>query len=309
MADETGFWLYLVEHAPGGLSAAQLAVVHRALGEAVGREIRPGSRIRYVQRIDVPGEHRCLWLFEAAGPEAVRAVNDLAQFPLTRVITVLSAAPGETSPIADLEQAGPDRQNAPPAAPEETDENVARRLAKIPAGSWTNWPVVGCWVAVVAAAYPLTGKLNGAQKNDTSGWLPRQCRVGQGPGCADPPPATQHLPRGGRVLPGLRADRGGPGQGGRRRRRFAGLPEALTGQVAGPIPSADGTAMQTIEPVNVGTKGYNGASAPVASTRAIARARANGLASHITGLLGYAEDSAKEFTALPARCCTRRWPW
>jgi len=56
--------------------------------------------------------------------------------------------------------------------------------------------------------------------------------------------------------------------------------------------------MQTIVPVNVGTKGYNGASAPVASTRAIARAGANGLASHITGLLGYAADSAKEFTGL-----------
>jgi RND superfamily putative drug exporter len=46
--------------------------------------------------------------------------------------------------------------------------DIARKLAKIPAGSWTKWLVVGFWVAVVAVAYPLSGKLAGAEKNDTS---------------------------------------------------------------------------------------------------------------------------------------------
>jgi RND superfamily putative drug exporter len=50
--------------------------------------------------------------------------------------------------------------------------DAARKLAKIPAGSWTKWLVVGFWVAVVAVAYPLSGKLAGAEKNDTSAWLP-----------------------------------------------------------------------------------------------------------------------------------------
>jgi putative drug exporter of the RND superfamily len=68
--------------------------------------------------------------------------------------------------------------------------------------------------------------------------------------------------------------------------------------VAGPIPSADGTAMQTIVPVNVGTQGWNGAIVPVDSMRAIARAEANGLASHVTGQLGYAADNAKQFKGL-----------
>jgi putative drug exporter of the RND superfamily len=48
--------------------------------------------------------------------------------------------------------------------------DVARKLAKIPAGSWTKWLVVGFWVVVVA--YPLSGKLTGAEKNDDSAWLP-----------------------------------------------------------------------------------------------------------------------------------------
>jgi hypothetical protein len=93
VADETDRRLYLVEHDLQGLSPAQLASVHRALGEAIRREIGRGSQIRYVQRIYAPDEHRCLCLFEAAGPEVVRAVNDIAQFPLARVVAVLSSVP------------------------------------------------------------------------------------------------------------------------------------------------------------------------------------------------------------------------
>ena len=51
-------------------------------------------------------------------------------------------------------------------------DKVARRIAGIPAGSWTKWLVVGFWVVVVLVAYPLIGKLNGAEKNDASAWLP-----------------------------------------------------------------------------------------------------------------------------------------
>ena len=82
------------EHDLRGLSPGQLASVHRALGEAVRREIGRGRQIRYVQRICAPDEHRCLCLFEAISPEVVRAVNDIAQFPLARVVAVHSSAPG-----------------------------------------------------------------------------------------------------------------------------------------------------------------------------------------------------------------------
>jgi hypothetical protein len=95
VADETDRRLYLVEHDLRGLSPGQLAGVHRALGEAVRRETGRGGQIRYVQRIYAPDEHRCLCLFEATGPEAVRAVNDIAQFPLARVVAVHSSVPGE----------------------------------------------------------------------------------------------------------------------------------------------------------------------------------------------------------------------
>ena len=110
MAHETDRRLYLVEHDLRGLSPAQLAGVHRALDEAVRREIQRGGQIRYVQRIYAPDEHRCLCLFEAAGPELVRSVNDVAQFPLARVVAVLSSMADETSPMAGLSESGYEQQ-------------------------------------------------------------------------------------------------------------------------------------------------------------------------------------------------------
>jgi Protein of unknown function (DUF4242) len=82
--------LFLVEHDLHGLSPVQLASAHQMLEEAVSRERQRGSRIRYLQRIVALREGRCLCLFQASGPEAVRSVNDIAQFPLARVVAVTS---------------------------------------------------------------------------------------------------------------------------------------------------------------------------------------------------------------------------
>ena len=94
---ETEHRLFLVEHDLRGLTSWQLASVHRALGEAVRRENQRGGEIRYVQRIYAPAEQRCLCLFEAAGPDPVRSVNDIAQFPLARILAVLSCVPDDSS--------------------------------------------------------------------------------------------------------------------------------------------------------------------------------------------------------------------
>ena len=60
VADETHRRLYLVELDLRGLSSPQLAGVQRALDEAVRRENRRGSKIRYLQRIYAPDEQRLL---------------------------------------------------------------------------------------------------------------------------------------------------------------------------------------------------------------------------------------------------------
>lgn len=100
---ETDRRLFLVEHDLRGLTSSQLDSVHRALGEAVRRENLRGRQIRYVQRIYAPVEQRCLCLFEASGPDLVTSVNDIAQFPLARVLAVLSSVPGDAG-----QDAGPD---------------------------------------------------------------------------------------------------------------------------------------------------------------------------------------------------------
>jgi RND superfamily putative drug exporter len=176
--------------------------------------------------------------------------------------------------------------------------NVARSLAEIPAGSWTKWLVVGFWVAVFAVAYPLSGKLRHAEKDDASAWLPASAesvKVLDVQTRLQPPNTYPGVIVYYRASGLTAADRV---KAAADMHRFAGIHGVLPGQVAGPILSADGKAMQTIVPVNVGTKGYDGAIAPVTSMRAIARAGANGLASHVTGLLGYAADGAKEYKSL-----------
>jgi Protein of unknown function (DUF4242) len=96
--------LFMVEHDLRGLSPRQRASAHQSLGEAVRRAVQRGSRIRYVQRILVQEESRCLCLFEAAGSDLVRNVNNIAQFPLARVVAVTSSPPPGNGQMADLEE-------------------------------------------------------------------------------------------------------------------------------------------------------------------------------------------------------------
>ena len=169
------------------------------------------------------------------------------------------------------------------------------KIAEIPAGRWTKWLVVGFWVVMVAVLYPLSSKLTAAEKNNASAWLPASAESVkvldvqqrfQSPN--DYPGVVVYYRASGLTA----ADRA---KAAADARRFAGLHGVVRDQVTGPIPSADGKAMQTLVVVNVGKQGWNGASAPVGSMRAIARAGANGLTTHVTAPLGYAADNAKVY--------------
>src|SRR5262245_40212424 len=176
--------------------------------------------------------------------------------------------------------------------------NVARRLTEIPAGSWTKWVVVGFWLVVLVIALPLSSKLTGAEKNDASAWLPAnaestkvldvQSRF-QSPNIF---PAVVIYERASGLTPGDRAKAAADA------RAFAGLQGVGQGQVQGPIPSADGKAMQTIIQVNLGDEGWNRAATAADSIRAITGANANGLTSHITGPLGNAADNSEVFKGI-----------
>jgi RND superfamily putative drug exporter len=47
-----------------------------------------------------------------------------------------------------------------------------RKIAEIPAGSWTKLGGRRVWVLVLVLAFPLSKKLTGAEKNDANTWLP-----------------------------------------------------------------------------------------------------------------------------------------
>src|SRR6516162_10315011 len=125
------------------------------------------------------------------------------------------------------------------------------KIAEIPAGRRTKWLVVGFWVVVVAVLYPLSAKLTGAEKNNASAWLPASAESVkvldvqqrfQSPN--DYPGVVVYYRASGLTA----ADRA---KAAADARRFAGLHGVVRGQVTGPIPSADGKAMQTLVVVNV----------------------------------------------------------
>jgi putative drug exporter of the RND superfamily len=172
------------------------------------------------------------------------------------------------------------------------------RIAEIPAGSWTKWLVVGFWLIVVVVAYPLQAKLTGAEKNDTSSYLPASAesvKVLDVQAHFQPPNTYSGVVVYYRASGLTAADRA---KATADARGFAGIHGVVPGTVTGPVPSADGTAMRTLVSVNVGSQGWNGAIAPVGAMRAIAASGADGLASHVTGYLGTAADNAKAYKGL-----------
>src|SRR6516165_10517830 len=176
--------------------------------------------------------------------------------------------------------------------------NRLRKIAEIPAGSWTKWVVVGVWVVVLVIALPLSSKLTGAEKNDASAWLP---------GGAESTKVlnVQSQFQSPNVYPGVviyerssgltAADRA---KAAADARAIAQVHGVVPGQVVGPIPSSDGKAIQIIFKVDLGTQGWAGASKAADSVRAIITTNANGLASHVTGPLGNAADQDKVFKGI-----------
>ena len=81
-------------------------------------------------------------------------------------------------------------------------------------------------------------------------------------------------------------------------RMFAGIHGVVPGQVVGPIPSADGKALETILKVDLGTQGWAGVSKAVDAIRVITNSNAHGLVSHITGPLGNAADNNNVFKGI-----------
>jgi putative drug exporter of the RND superfamily len=173
--------------------------------------------------------------------------------------------------------------------------NVVRALARVPSGRRTKWLVLVFWVLVVAALGPLAGKLTNAEKNNASAWLPaaaESTKVVSLQATFQSPNLFTGVVVYSRPSGLTAADRA---KAAADARSFAGVRGAVSSQIVGPVVARDGQAIETVVPVNLGKKGWNGASTAAGSLRGIAQSGASGLAVHIAGPLGSAADSAKAF--------------
>jgi RND superfamily putative drug exporter len=174
----------------------------------------------------------------------------------------------------------------------------ARSILTFASGRRAKWGVLVFWLIIVALAGPLSGKLTGAEKNDSSSWLPAKAE------------STQVLNLESKIQsPNIFTavvvyDRPSGLTSADKAKAAADLArfEAVTGvvraQVAGPIVSQDGKAIETLVPVNLGSQGWNKAADAATSLRNIARASDAGMSVYIAGPLGSAADSANSFKGI-----------
>jgi hypothetical protein len=83
----------MVERDLPGYTTDQLAGAQRAAIESSQKSTTGGTPVRYIRSTFVPGESRCMCLFEAKTPDAVRDVNESAGLPFTRIVEALDLTP------------------------------------------------------------------------------------------------------------------------------------------------------------------------------------------------------------------------
>lgn len=171
------------------------------------------------------------------------------------------------------------------------------RLAALPCGRRSKWAVLLLWLVLVAVAGPLAGKLMGAEDNQASSWLPGSAESTQ---VLNEQRAFQPVDTAQAVVVYQRpdgitvADRAKAAQDAM---NFVSAPHVI-GRVTGPEVSADGKAMQTVVPVDIGTGGWNDLRPAVDSLRATAAHDSMGMATHVTGPAGIGADQAAAFAGI-----------
>ena len=176
--------------------------------------------------------------------------------------------------------------------------SAIRAFLYSPAGRRTKWLVVLFWLILVVLAGPLSGKLTGAEKNDSSSWLPPAAESTQVLNLRSSAVSPN-------VYPGVlvydrpsgvtAADKA---KAAADAAKLAKIDGAVPGTVIGPIIARDNQAMETIVQVNLGSKGWSAAGTVVTDMRSIGQAGANGMSVHVTGPLGSAADSGNAFKGI-----------
>jgi RND superfamily putative drug exporter len=170
-------------------------------------------------------------------------------------------------------------------------------MARLVCGRWSKWIVLALWLIILGVAGPLAGKLTGAQQNDNSAWLPGNAEATEVMELStrfqpdDIAPAVIVYERPAGITP---ADRAKAAADVAALQRVPGV----TGEVAGPVPSPDGQALQVIVPVKVDADGWDAVVDVVAGIKTVTLTGGDGLTVALTGPAGTAADSAKAFEGI-----------
>lgn len=85
--------IYMVERDLPGVTVEDLAAAQKRAIE-MGKELTAqGKQVRYIRSTFVPGENKCMCLFEAPNPENVKEANERANIPFTRIVPAMDLTP------------------------------------------------------------------------------------------------------------------------------------------------------------------------------------------------------------------------
>jgi len=87
--------VYMVERDLPGITLEQLSGAQKAAIETSQRFSDEGKPVRYIRSTYVPGEAKCMCLFEAPNAQRVKEVNEAAQVPFSRIVEALDLSPKE----------------------------------------------------------------------------------------------------------------------------------------------------------------------------------------------------------------------
>jgi len=93
MTKEVSMAVYMVERDLKGITMEQPAAAQK-LAIQTGKDLSAGGKqVRYIRSTFVPGEARCMCLFEAPNPQNVKELNEKAQIPFSRIVEALDLTP------------------------------------------------------------------------------------------------------------------------------------------------------------------------------------------------------------------------
>ena len=85
--------VYMGERSLAGITMEQLAAAQKAAIETGRKFTAQGKPVRYIRSTFVPGEARCMCLFEAGNAQHVKEVNEAARIPFVRIVEAMDLTP------------------------------------------------------------------------------------------------------------------------------------------------------------------------------------------------------------------------